>query len=422
MSVMPFAGHVRPITHLAGALVGRGHTVTVHTGAHYREQVERVGARMLPWRDARDFDENRLRDTFPQAGRSGFRGMLGNFEHVFFGTAAGQARDLTRELDTGGPYDVLAGDSLGFGIGLAAELRPLPWVAVSIVPNPYPSDQVPPMGLRLGPTRGRLGRLRNRALWRGMELSTTPLRRAYREARRELGLDVDRRIEFAALGGDLVLLTGPPRLDHSRTDLPPRFRYVGRLGDPSRPAVRTAPPHVLVTQGTYNTDPGDLLIPTIRALTGRPVQVTATTGRHGATDLGIPVPPNVTVVDYVDFADVLPRTAVVVTNGGWGGVLEALAAGVPLVVAGGELDKPEIAARVARSGVGLDLRTGHPRPRAVRLAVLRALTDPAITEQARACAGELVRLGGSSHAAELIEDLVEGPVSRRGSASSPPDR
>jgi len=414
MSVMPFAGHVRPITHLAGALVERGHSVTVHTGSRYRDRVEQVGARLLPWQDARDFDETRLRDFFPEAGRSGFRGMLGNFEHVFFGTAAGQARDLVREIDrVTVPFDVIAGDTLSFGIGMAAELRPLPWASVSIVPNSYPGDQVPPMGLRLGPARGRAGELRNRALWRGMEWSTTSLRRAYRRARLEVGLGPGLPIEFGTMSPDLVLLSGPPRLDHDRTDLPSQFHYVGRLSDPARtiaPAVRTSPPHVLVTQGTYNTDPGDLLVPTVRALTGRPVRVTVTTGRSGHTDLGIPVPANVSVVDFADFDEILPRTSVVVTNGGWGGVQDALAAGVSLVVAGGELDKPEIAARVARSGVGIDLRTGRPRPRAIRLGVLRALSDPSIARQARECAGELARLGGSVRAAELIEELVGAPI------------
>lgn len=89
-----------------------------------------------------------------------------------------------------------------------------------------------------------------------MEVSTTALRRAYRQARQDLGLD--RRIEFGAMSGDLVLLTRPPRLDHDRTDLPPRSHYVRRLGDPDRPprpAVRASPPHVLVTQGTHNTGP-----------------------------------------------------------------------------------------------------------------------------------------------------------------------
>jgi hypothetical protein len=41
-----------------------------------------------------------------------------------------------------------------------------------------------------------------------------------------------------------------------------------------------------------------------------------------------------------------------VTNGGYGGVQQALANGVPLVVAGDSEDKPEVAARVRWSGTG----------------------------------------------------------------------
>jgi UDP:flavonoid glycosyltransferase YjiC (YdhE family) len=47
--------------------------------------------------------------------------------------------------------------------------------------------------------------------------------------------------------------------------------------------------------------------------------------------------------------------------------------GVPLVVAGDTEDKPEVAARVTWSGVGITLRTGRPRPDRLRAAVRRRL-------------------------------------------------
>jgi UDP:flavonoid glycosyltransferase YjiC (YdhE family) len=56
-------------------------------------------------------------------------------------------------------------------------------------------------------------------------------------------------------------------------------------------------------------------------------------------------------------------------------VLAALAHGVPLVVAGGDIDKPEIAARVAWAGAGVNLRTGRPSPRAVLRAWRSVSTD-----------------------------------------------
>jgi UDP:flavonoid glycosyltransferase YjiC (YdhE family) len=62
-----------------------------------------------------------------------------------------------------------------------------------------------------------------------------------------------------------------------------------------------------------------------------------------------------------------------VTNGGYGGVTQALRAGVPLVVAGATEEKPEVAARVAWSGTGINLRSGRPSPRRLRAAVRAVL-------------------------------------------------
>jgi UDP:flavonoid glycosyltransferase YjiC (YdhE family) len=46
-----------------------------------------------------------------------------------------------------------------------------------------------------------------------------------------------------------------------------------------------------------------------------------------------------------------------------------LRAGVPLVVAGVTEEKPEVAARVAWSGTGINLRSGRPTARRLRAAV-----------------------------------------------------
>jgi UDP:flavonoid glycosyltransferase YjiC (YdhE family) len=59
----------------------------------------------------------------------------------------------------------------------------------------------------------------------------------------------------------------------------------------------------------------------------------------------------------------------VITNAGFGGVQLALAHGIPLVAAGGSEDKPEVAARVAWTGAGLDSSTATPTPHRLRDAV-----------------------------------------------------
>lgn len=69
-----------------------------------------------------------------------------------------------------------------------------------------------------------------------------------------------------------------------------------------------------------------------------------------------------------------------------------LANGVPLVVAGSTEDKPEVAARVAWAGCGRDLRTGTPRPEAIRRAVRDVLTTPSYRARSRELATTIAAL------------------------------
>jgi len=90
----------------------------------------------------------------------------------------------------------------------------------------------------------------------------------------------------------------------------------------------------------------------------------------------------VRVAEYLPYDRLLPLTDVVVTNGGYGGVQQSLAHGIPLVVAGQTEDKVEVCARVGWSGAGVNLRTSTASPRQVGDAVTRVLTDPSFRANA----------------------------------------
>jgi UDP:flavonoid glycosyltransferase YjiC (YdhE family) len=83
-------------------------------------------------------------------------------------------------------------------------------------------------------------------------------------------------------------------------------------------------------------------------------------------------------------------------------------------VAGGDIDKPAIAAWVARAGAAINLRTGRPKPEAVAAAVKEIMTDPTYAIRARQIGAELATLGGAQKSVHLLEDLVEtaAPVRR----------
>ena len=81
-----------------------------------------------------------------------------------------------------------------------------------------------------------------------------------------------------------------------------------------------------------------------------------------------------------------------------------LAHGIPLVVAGGDLDKPEVAARVAWSGAGVNLRTGRPRSAAIAAAVDRVLGESSFRDAVGVVGKRLRTLGGARRVADLLED------------------
>jgi UDP:flavonoid glycosyltransferase YjiC (YdhE family) len=160
---------------------------------------------------------------------------------------------------------------------------------------------------------------------------------------------------------------------------------------------------VVVTQGTFNVDPNDLLRPALHALADLDVLVVAVTGIRGRDELPFPVPANARVAGFLPFGALLPRTDVLVTNGGWGGTLRALAHGIPLLLAGGDLDKPEVAARVASAGAGVNLRSARPSSSALREAYDRVTTDGSFAVAARRVAADLAAAGGARRAAALLE-------------------
>jgi UDP:flavonoid glycosyltransferase YjiC (YdhE family) len=132
---------------------------------------------------------------------------------------------------------------------------------------------------------------------------------------------------------------------------------------------------VFVTQGTVaNGDLSQLVGPTLAALADRQdLLVVVTTGGRPLDALAGPVPANTRVSRFLPMEWMLPRVDLVVTNGGYGTVSQALSLGIPLIVAGVTEDKAEVASHVARSGAGINLMTNTPTVSALRDAILEGV-------------------------------------------------
>jgi UDP:flavonoid glycosyltransferase YjiC (YdhE family) len=165
---------------------------------------------------------------------------------------------------------------------------------------------------------------------------------------------------------------------------------------------------VLVTQGTVANHNFELLIaPTLAALANEPdVLVVATTGGRPVDAIPGAIPSNARVASYLPFEWLLPRVDVLVTNGGYGSVNQAMSFGIPLVTAGMTEDKADVNARVAWSGVGVNLATNEPTQDALRAAVRTVLDRPAYRMRASQMANEFARIDTRSEILSIISEVV----------------
>ena len=149
-----------------------------------------------------------------------------------------------------------------------------------------------------------------------------------------------------------------------------------------------------MTQGTLsNFDFHQLIVPTLAALADEPdVLVVVTTGGRSLNAIPGQVPRNARLATYLPFEWLLPKVDVLVTNGGYGSVNQALSFGVPLVTAGLTEDKADVNVRVAWSGVGINLATNSPTPQALRKAVHAVLENPNFRSRAASMAEEYSRI------------------------------
>jgi MGT family glycosyltransferase len=411
----PFVGHTRPALPVAKLLVERGHSVRWYTGAAMADSVTAVGATFVPMSEG-DQSTVGLDEFLPErADRTGRRQAQFDFMHALARPVRTQIADLRRILDRQ-PADVVVGDAGFLGGPLLQELGGPPFAAFGISVLGFPAPDLAPFGLGLEPARNAFGRARNRVLDRLMRSGFSPMTAGMNAIRAEFGLVANNRTVFEhQLSASLYLQFGAPGFEYPRPNLPGNVRFVG----PPRPLPSAGwrePPWwfgvrgggrriVLVTQGTAARDLSQLIEPALTGLAKEDMLVVAVSGSEDAPQIAHP-PDNAQVAPFIPFERLLPYVDVFVTNGGYGGVQLALAHGVPIVAAGRTEDKTEVNARVAYSGVGINLRTQRPSPGQVRGAVRRVLGEPNFRERARSVQREIEALGREDEAVAQLEWLA----------------
>jgi UDP:flavonoid glycosyltransferase YjiC (YdhE family) len=341
------AGHFGPLVPFAHACVRAGHEVLVAAPASAATMVARAG---LPHYAVGEAPAELVEDTLWRRSTSSEEAI----RDVFVGLHAGTAFAGTLEAVAGWRPHVVVRESMELASALAADRHGIPVVRV---------------GIHLDSATDSSGWLEDIAA-------------------AALGIEAD------ALRDGPLLTRSPGAADEGvlryRTDVLPR-------DDPDLVYVTfgseaAGSPHF---PGVYRR--------AAEALADHPVLMTIGDRRDPA-ELG-PLPPNVRVERWVSQAEVMPRAMAMVSHGGSGSTLAALAAGVPQAFVPLFVDGPANARRVAELGAGIVVEDLAADVRAL-------LGDPSYARAAAAVAAEIAALPPVDDAVDVIQRSAAGHAIR----------
>jgi UDP:flavonoid glycosyltransferase YjiC (YdhE family) len=225
--------------------------------------------------------------------------------------------------------------------------------------------------------------------------------------RRRLGLQPATDDLAAWESAELLLVTVPKWFDLA-TNYPANVVHAGPLGvtrDSQETRTADGRPRILLSFSTTVMRGQVALIQRVcDALAGQAVDAVLTLGPAVNAET-IDAPSSIETVPYADHEQLLPLTDAVITHGGLGTTLRALAHGKPLLLLPLGRDQEFNAGRVADLGAGFSMRA-ECSPAEIAHAVLELLTQPRFRRAAEDAAAAIARDKPDETAAAALTGLA----------------
>jgi MGT family glycosyltransferase len=417
-SVLPTRGHMYPSLPVAHALRDAGHAVAFLSVPEFRHLLEPHGITYLPLErpaegGAMPAHRSRRDDSgVPEAA-------IGAFLSAFIRPLPGTIRALLGACSAWSP-EVLVNDYVSYAGLIAAELLGLPVATLNMTVVTWPGQSLGPFGRGLPPARDATTRAYYAELRSRSEAAFGGVLAAYNAVREWVGLPPKHGpLSLATLSPYLQIVQTIAALDYDRDDLPPQVHYVGPCAwDPGEMLDRETAswlaglqpdqPLVLAAASGAFTRSSGLVEAALGGLAGSPVALLATLPlTHALHEAGVSGRADHRLVRFAAHSQVLPRSGVVVTHGGFGTVTKALLHGLPLVIVPYAGDQPEVAQRVVAAGAGVALSPEQLTPETLRLAVESVLSEQEYQRSAQRLAALMARCDGPGESARLMGLLAE---------------
>jgi MGT family glycosyltransferase len=381
--VPPLVGHTLPTVALGRELADRGHQIAWTGHAETLDPLLPPGSTLIPIEA--DFGGKTLAQVLHRwrglRGAAAFRSLWAD---LLIPLATSMVPGIAAAVDKFTP-DVLVVDQQAVAGALVARQRGLPW-ATSATTSAELTDQFA--------TMPKLG---------------TWARQCLAEFQHGFGVPDPVDLRFS---DDLVLAFTTLALLGPACGFPDHYVFVGpsigvRPSAPEFPWDWLDPDrqHILVSLGTLNQQVGQRFFATVVQAVA-PLADRVQVVLAAPLDLVEPPPDHVLVREFVPQLDLLPHLHAVVSHAGHNTVCEALAHGVPLVVAPIRDDQPVIAGQVVNAGAGVRVHFGRVSATELRHAITTVLDDPTYRRAARRVQTSFADAGGATTAATHLEKLT----------------
>ncbi|MER5733597.1 nucleotide disphospho-sugar-binding domain-containing protein [Streptomyces sp. NPDC002138] len=403
-TVPPLAGHVNPTAAVGAELAARGHEVAWTGPAAALARLLPAPARVLPAGDAPGGGPEsgvgyaELHERWRDLRGVGALRFL--WEEALVPLARAMVPGVTEAVRTFRP-DVLVADQQALAGPVVARRLGIPWVTSASTSAEFarPFEGFPRVGA-----------------WVAEQIAGLLA---------EVGADGDASWD-PRFSDRLVLVFSTPELIGAEREFPGHYAFVGpafgaRPPAPGFPWRRLDPDRrrVLVSLGTLNgsagarfyaavLDAADRLGESVQLILAAPADLVGRLpeGGSGRGTAPVLVPDTVLLQESVPQLELLPHLDAVVCHAGHNTVCEALAHGLPLVVAPIRDDQPIVAGQVTGAGAGVRVRFGRARAEEVRDALTAVLDEPGPRRAARRIQASFAAAGGAPAAADRLEKIL----------------
>ncbi|KAF7191416.1 UDP-glucosyltransferase A1 [Pseudocercospora fuligena] len=453
---LPFYGHVRPLRSLAKSLAGLGYGITFVAGTGERKKIEAIsGAGFVPFKGRADFDPDRLGEHFPGRPTEGMTAVW-DIEHIFLDILPDQfdtLQEVLQQAMTAGRKTIVIQDG-GFTGSLPSLLDSpkairVPTIGIGHFPLMILSEDTAPFGTGLQSQGKEINRQLNAgaiqmftsAHKRFVELmepydckqslpSEFPVDR-WTEARIGHSLLTAASLDWVMLP-DIYMQLCAPRLEPYRSDLPKNVRFCGTLtgSNDKKPHPswwqefvldpNDKRPLIIVTSGSLQgLDVNHLIIPAITACRDLPVRLIVC-AVHIPYPEDLELPLNTRWAKWIAFEGVFPYTSLIVSSGGYGGISQAFASGIPMILAGTSEDKAETGLRAEATGAAINLKTQAPSVHQLSDALDKMLHDTTYKQEAMELKKAYAECNAVGSIVKAVEELADQFYGKKDSARQSP--